>query len=68
MNRESQSKLKFDRRLRGRPGWVSEQELETELEGLEDVSENVADEESQEAERSREPEPSPPDQPLNKLV
>ncbi|MFP6640218.1 MAG: hypothetical protein VCC04_08245 [Myxococcota bacterium] len=68
MNRESQRKLKFDSRLRGRLGWVSEQDLETELERLEDVSDNVADEESQEAERPRETEPSLPDQPLNKLV
>lgn len=67
MNRESQSKLKFDRRLRGRPGWVSEQEVEAELAGLEDVSDNVADDDSREAE----PPPSPAglsaDRPLNEL-
>ncbi|MAI26184.1 MAG: hypothetical protein ACJZ7Z_00420 [Myxococcota bacterium] len=45
MNRHEQSKLKFDRRLRNRPGWVSEEELGSEIEGLSDAAGNVADEE-----------------------
>ena len=45
MNRHEQSKLKFDRRLRNRPGWVSEEELGSEIEALSDAAGNVAEEE-----------------------
>ena len=68
MNRESQSKLKFDLRLRGRPGWVSEQDVEADLERLEDVSDNVADNESGEAEQPPGTPQSPPERPLNELA
>ena len=45
MNRESQGKLKFDRRLQNRPGWVSAEDFASEEETLADASENVADDE-----------------------
>ena len=45
MNRESQGKLKFDRRLQNRPGWVSAEDFATEEEALADAAENVADDE-----------------------
>ena len=43
MNRQEQGKLKFDRRLRNRPGWVSEEEIDAELETLSDAAGNVAE-------------------------
>lgn len=49
MNREAQEKLKFDRRLHVRPGWLSEAELASECESLEDVSHKVWVEEPTEA-------------------
>lgn len=48
MNRQEQGKLKFDRRLRNRPGWVSEEEIDAELETLSDAAGNVAEEEDEE--------------------
>lgn len=45
MNRESQSKLKFDKRLQNRPGWVSAEDFASEVETLGDASENVAEDE-----------------------
>ena len=47
MNRQEQSKLKFDRRLRNRPGWVSEEEMGSELETLSDAASNVAEEDEE---------------------
>ena len=41
MNIEAESKLKFDRRLRDRRGWVSDEELQAELDSLPDVAEKV---------------------------
>ena len=38
MDQESLRKLRFDRRLIGRRGWVSEQQLQKDLEALPDVS------------------------------
>ena len=38
MNRESIQKLRLDRRLIRRSGWISEKELETALAALPDVS------------------------------
>ena len=51
MNREEQSKLKFDRRLRNRPGWISQEDFESEVENLADAAENVADEEEEALDR-----------------
>jgi len=47
MNLESQRKLKFDRRLQNRPGWVSAEDFASEVEALDDSSENVAEDEGQ---------------------
>ena len=47
MNRESQNKLKFDRRLQNRLGWVSPEDFASEVETLGDSSENVAEDEGQ---------------------
>jgi len=41
MNLESERKLKFDRRLTGRRDWVTDEELEAELEALPDSAANV---------------------------
>ncbi len=38
MDQESMRKLRLDRRLIGRRGWVSEQQLQKDLEALPDVS------------------------------
>ena len=51
MNREANKRLKFDRRLINRRGWVSKAELEDALESLPDLSHKISpiDEESTEA-------------------
>ena len=49
MNREEQSKLKFDRRLRNRPGWVSQDDFDSEVEKLADAAGNVAADEEESA-------------------
>ena len=38
MDRESVERLKFDRRLQRRRGWVAEEELESHVESLPDVA------------------------------
>jgi hypothetical protein len=48
MDRKSIHKLKLDKRLIRRRGWISAEELERELEALPDVSDKIA-----------EPEPEP---------
>lgn len=50
MDRESMQRLRLDRRLIGRRGWIAPAELERELEALPDVSQKIA-----------EPEPSAPE-------
>ena len=42
MNREAMEKLRLDRRLINRRGWVSKAELEKNLEALPDVSDKIA--------------------------
>jgi len=42
MDRESMRRLKLDRRLIRRRGWLSEQELERELAALPDASHKIA--------------------------
>jgi hypothetical protein len=42
MNRRSMQQLKLDKRLTGRRGWISAQDLERELEALPDVSHKLA--------------------------
>jgi hypothetical protein len=41
MNLTAERKLKFDRRLQGRRGFVTEAELEVELESLDDAADKV---------------------------
>ena len=41
MNLTSERKLKFDRRLKGRQGFVSDSELEVELESLADAADKA---------------------------
>ena len=52
MDRRSLAKLKLDRRLTRRTGWVSKEELERELEALPDVSDKIARDEDSDAEGS----------------
>ncbi len=42
MERGSLEKLKFDKRLRTRRGWVADQEIEDHLESLPDLSDKIA--------------------------
>jgi hypothetical protein len=42
MNRDEMEKLRLDRRLIDRRGWISRVELEKELEALPDVSQKIA--------------------------
>jgi hypothetical protein len=44
MNLEAERKMKFDRRMEGRAGWASEEELEAELASLPDCSGKIAEE------------------------
>ncbi|MDE0885824.1 MAG: hypothetical protein OSB70_09850 [Myxococcota bacterium] len=44
MNLEAERKLKFDRRMAGRPGWAGEEEFKAELASLPDSAEKAADE------------------------
>ena len=41
MNRDSIQKMRLDRRLIRRNGWISERELEQELEALPDVADKL---------------------------
>ncbi len=50
MDRESMKRLKLDRRLIRRRGWISQQDLERELSALPDVSDNIQPPESENAE------------------
>jgi len=58
MDRRSTARLKLDRRLIRRRGWISKEELERELADLPDVSTKIADPEPQDVpvERDLEPE------------
>jgi hypothetical protein len=42
MNKRSLEKLRLDRRLTGRRGWISKENLTTEIEKMPDASEKVA--------------------------
>jgi hypothetical protein len=48
MNREALEKLRTDRRLINRRGWISKAELEKDLEALPDVSHKIAPPEEEE--------------------
>lgn len=41
MNRDSIQRLRLDRRMTRRPGWISEKELDAALEALPDVAEKM---------------------------
>lgn len=47
MNLEAERKLKFDRRMQGRPGWASEDEVQAELASLPDCADKIADEDEE---------------------
>ena len=47
MKKQSLEKLRLDRRLAGRRGWISKADLTGEAEGLPDASEKIAEEEAQ---------------------
>ncbi len=49
MDKETMRKLKLDRRLIGRRGWISEDELHRELEALPDASDKILPPEPPEA-------------------
>jgi hypothetical protein len=49
MDREMISKLRLDKRLSRRRGWISPDDLDRELEALPDVSTKIADEDSEQA-------------------
>ncbi len=43
MNLEAERKMRFDRRMEGRLGWASEEELQAELASLPDSVDKVSD-------------------------
>ena len=47
MKKQSLEKMRLDRRLAGRSGWISKADLAGEAEGLPDASEKIAEEEAQ---------------------
>ncbi len=47
MNIEAERKLKFDRRMEGRAGWASEEELQAELASLPDSADKIGSEEEE---------------------
>ena len=50
MDRESMKRLKLDRRLIGRRGWISQQDLERELSSLPDAADKIQPAEIKDAE------------------
>ena len=58
MDLESNKKLRLDRRLTGRRGWIDEKALQASLEELPDVSDKVAPPEFEEPEPVAEPSPT----------
>jgi len=54
MDRDATSKLRLDRRLTNRRGWISPEDLEHELEALPDVADKVAPSEDPEDESAPE--------------
>lgn len=49
MNLEDERRLKFDRRLRSRRGWVTEDEVRSYEESLPDASDKIVEEEEPQA-------------------
>jgi|TARA_B110000263_G_C14945163_1_gene345455 hypothetical protein len=49
MNLEAERKMKFDRRMEGRSGWASEEELQAELASLPDSVDKISDEDEEPA-------------------
>ncbi len=47
MKKQSLEKLRLDRRLAGRRGWISKADLDKEAEALPDASEKVAEKEAE---------------------
>jgi hypothetical protein len=63
MDRESTQRLRLDRRLIRRRGWLSEEELERELAALPDVSHKIAPVGGEPAEPPEQTETPPTDSP-----
>jgi len=66
MKHDAMEKLRLDRRLIDRRGWISKAELEKELEALQDVSDKIAptaDADPQKAETVEEPVSETADEP-----
>jgi hypothetical protein len=59
MNRDANEKLRLDRRLLRRRGWISEAELDQALTELPDVSHKIAPPESEEGEGPATPQEPP---------
>ena len=57
MNLEAERKLKFDRRMQGRPGWASEEEVQAELASRPDCADKVADEDEEAVSGAESPAP-----------
>jgi hypothetical protein len=55
MNLEEERKLKYDRRLRTRTGWISDKEFESELAGLPDSADKIHIPEEEPPAESNEP-------------
>jgi len=61
MDRKSMTRLKFDKRLVHRRGWINKKELETELAALPDVANKIAPDEPEEpASAAPRSDPEPP--------
>ncbi len=61
MNLEAERKLKFDRRMEGRPNWTDEEEFGAELAALPDSANKIAEEdETEEPESSLDAGPDAP--------
>ena len=56
MDRDTMSKLRLDRRLIRRRGWISREDLDRELESLPDVSDKISPPEEGEAPAEATPE------------
>lgn len=58
MDRRSMERLRLDKRLMHRRGWISPEDLERELSGLPDVADKAAEPESEESDEPKDPPPA----------
>jgi hypothetical protein len=59
MNLEAERKLKFDRRMEGRPDWAGEEEFRAELAALPDSADKIAEDEDDAEEPTAAPDAAP---------